>query len=213
MKKKHTLHTRNTGNQRTGLSLSTGNPSRVPRFNMHGHLIEFDNQNQCWTWSKWDYGKDWQGEDRVIRRRGTLEFMKMFPNVFPGIEEEPGRGEIHNEIHDREQMETTLERTGIAFIFLHQGETMDENGFKNIEEAEAFYRLNSYPAWDLTEYWFGFDWNIRSWAMYDTFSGELQFTPAGAVKRLSLPPRPSQQLAAKFAYREQNRNRHASSLH
>ncbi|MCP5103360.1 MAG: hypothetical protein GY950_08275, partial [bacterium] len=33
--------------------------------------------------------------------------------------------------------------------------------------------------WDLTDYWFGFDRELNSWAMYDAFSGNLQFTPQG----------------------------------
>jgi len=153
------------------------------KFNMRNHLVEYDKKNHCWTWSKWDYKKDWEGKSRVIRRLGTLEFMKMFPTVFPNKLKTQGIGKISG----REQMEVNLEKWGIDFVFLHQGDTLEEKEFKNIEEAEKSHRLESYPQWDLTEFWFAFDWDIKSWAMYDTFSGKLQFTPKDIMTPIMTP--------------------------
>jgi hypothetical protein len=154
--------------------------SQNPRFNMQGYLIELDKQTHRWTWSKWEYRKDWEGKKRVIRRSGSLEFMKIFPTVLSASESGVGNIKINNQ----EQMEAELKKTGVDFIFLYQGETLEERGFKTIAQAEAFHQLESCPQWNLTGYWFSFDWNMQSWAMYDAFTGELKFTPPSAVRRL-----------------------------
>lgn len=145
------------------------------RYNLHGHMIEYDKRSQAWTWSKWDYAKR-NGEKKVVRRGGTLQFQKIFPSVFDG-------GSENIKVHNAEEMENALEVKGVDFIFLYQGETRFEGRFKTVEEAEKFHNLHSCPHWDLTGYWFGFDGDINSWAMYDAFTGVLQFTPESILEQ------------------------------
>jgi hypothetical protein len=154
------------------------------RFNMQGYLIEFNNQTHGWTWIKWEYRKDWEGKKQVIRRSGSLEFMKIFPKLLSV------QGSIvsHKNISNQEQLDSELRKNGVDFIFLHQGNTLEERSFKTIADAEKYYGLESQPLWNLTEYWFSYDWEMQSWAMYDAFTGELKFTPATAIKQLSGPP-------------------------
>jgi hypothetical protein len=155
-----------------------------PRFNMHGYLIELDKHTLGWTWRKWEYAPGEEGKKRVICRRGSVQFMKMFPGLFPGTkgEAKPGVNPVNPvNSHGRE---AELKKTGVEFIFLYQGESTEESGFKTVKEAEQFHRLGTCPEWTFTDYWFAYDGSLGSWAMYDTFSGELQFTPAGALARL-----------------------------
>ncbi len=161
------------------------------KFNMQGFLIEFDKNNFTWTWNKWEYSTGTQGEKRVIRRSGSLEFMKMLPSVFNGKKEHtPSPIPIPSPIRDQEEMDKTLDKNGVSFIFLFQGLTRAETQFKTTEEAENFYGVNSSPSWDLTDYWFAFDDRIRSWAMYDTYTGNMEFTPRTAEERLTSHPLP-----------------------
>jgi hypothetical protein len=157
---------------------STHNDVKKQKFHMHGHLIEFDVAGGQWTWHKWEYVNGWEDEQRVVRRSGGIEFMKMMPSLFNNSKQQPA-------IQSKEQMETVLKKSGVDFIFLYQGQTTDEKQFKTVEEAEKYHGLESYRDWDLTEYWFSYDSGIQSWAMFDSFSGQLEFTPQSAVKRLN----------------------------
>jgi hypothetical protein len=88
------------------------------RFNMHGHMIEYDKNNGTWTWSKWDY-LERNGEKKVIRQTGALQFQRMFPSVFEfGTEDIKAR--------NSEDMEKALTKRGVDFVFLYQGETKEE---------------------------------------------------------------------------------------
>ncbi len=145
------------------------------RFNLHGHMIEYDKRRQAWTWSKWDYVEQ-NGERKVIRRGGPLQFQKIFPSVFDG-------GSENIVARNAEEMGEALESRGVDFIFLYQGETQFEGRFKTVEEAQKFHNLHACPDWDLTDYWFGFDGNLNSWAMYDAFTGALRFTPESLMKK------------------------------
>lgn len=147
------------------------------RYNLHGHMIEYDKRRRAWTWSKWDYAER-NGEKKVVRRSGTLQFQKIFPSVFDG-------GAENIVARNSEEMEKALEIRGVDFIFLYQGETRFEGRFKTVEEAERFHNLHACPHWDLTDYWFGFDGNLNSWAMYDAFTGALQFTPESIMNQRS----------------------------
>lgn len=144
------------------------------RFNMHGHMIEYNKNNRTWTWSKWDYQVR-NGEKKVIRQTGTLQFQRMFPAVFEG-------GTENIKARNSEDIEKALTKRGVDFIFLYQGETTVEHGFKTVEEAERFHKLDTCPHWDLTDYWYAFDKQINSWAMYDAYTGTLQFTPQSYIE-------------------------------
>jgi hypothetical protein len=149
------------------------------QFNMQGYLIELDNKNQRWTWNKWDYTRDAAGRKRVVRHRGGLEFMKIFPSLVGGH----GSSGTVPAVFNRTQMEKALQKHGVDYIFLYQGETVEESGFHTVEEAECFYRLDACPAWNLTRYWYAYDWNMQSWCMYDAGTGDREFTPASAEPR------------------------------
>lgn len=148
------------------------------RFNMQGYLIEFDAKTNRWTWNKWEYA-DSPGGRRVVRRRGSLEFMKMMRALF---DKEPY---AEPPLQSKEEMEKTLKKDGVDFVFLYQGEISAEDAFKTVEEAEKHHRLETYPMWDLTNYWFGYDDRKQTWAMYDAVTGQLEFTPQHAVQRLN----------------------------
>jgi len=147
------------------------------KFNMHGYLIEFNPASMSWKWNKWEYRDGLDYKRSVIRKTGTLEFMKMFPEVFIGA---AGK----NSFSSHEEMDRSLERKGVKFIFLYQGKTVEE-GFRSIEEAESHYELDSLPVWNLTDYWFGYDEHLSSWAMFDTFTGRCEFTPRQASERMA----------------------------
>ncbi len=138
-------------------------------YNLHGYMIEFNANNRLWTWNKWDYREGF-GEKKVVRHSGTLQFKKIFKSVFEG-------GNENITLRDGKQLEEALDDRGVDYAFLFLGETRVEERFSSVKEAEKFYNLDSCPHWDLTDYWFGFDWDINSWAMYDAFTGALQFTP------------------------------------
>jgi hypothetical protein len=149
--------------------------SKQQRFNMHGHMIEYNKNNRTWTWSKWDYRVQ-NGEKKVIRRSGSLQFQRMFPSVF--------MGETENiKARNSEEIEKALSKRGVDFIFLYQGETTVEQNFKTVEEAQDFHNLHTCPHWDLTDYWYAFNEQINSWAMYDSYTGALQFTPQSYIER------------------------------
>jgi hypothetical protein len=179
---------------------------------MQGYLIEFDKNNLTWTWNKWEYSTGTQGEKRVIRRSGSLEFMKMLPSVFDGKKEHtssptPIPSPIPSPIRNQEEMDKTLDKNGVSFVFLFQGQTREETRFKTTKEAEEFHELNSYPSWDLTDYWFGFDNRMRSWAMYDTYTGNMEFTPRTAEERIAARPIPG------FLLSETQKNRTGYTFH
>lgn len=144
---------------------------------MHGHMIEFNGQSNSWTWSRWDYGRV-NGMKQVVRHTGQLQFQKIFRNVVEDTNER---------VHARsgEEIEKSLKKKGVDYIFLFQGRTVVEEKFKTVEEAVKHHRLDRCPQWDLTDYWFGFDNQLNSWAMYDAFTGSLQFTPQARMKTLS----------------------------
>lgn len=152
-------------------------------FNMHGYLIRLDLTTHSWSWTRWDYVESSSGNRKVVRRTGGLEFMKMFPTLvdYPGSET---RGNAIT-VTGREEMESTLKKHGVDFVFLYQGEMVDEKGLRTVEEAETINRLDTLPMWELTGYWFSYDHGIQSWAMYDALTGELAFTPSSAEKRLT----------------------------
>lgn len=153
------------------------------RFNMQGYLIEWDAKTNGWTWSKWEYRRNIDGARTVVRHRGGLEFMKIFPSLVGKDSPDTSVPPVFN----RTQMEHALKKQGIDYIFLYQGETVDESSFETIEDAERYYRLDRCPKWTLTRYWFAYDWNMRSWCMYDSGSGDLEFTPEMAEQRASTP--------------------------
>jgi hypothetical protein len=150
-------------------------------------MIQYHEKNRTWTWSKWDYLEQ-EGKKKVVRCSGTLRFQKIFQAVFEG-------GEEPVNARNSKDLKKTLKKNGVDFIFLYQGETKVETQFKTVEEAEKYYRLDVYPHWDLTDYWFGYNRKINSWAMYDAFTGTLQFTPqsllAQRAQRAHYPPRPT----------------------
>lgn len=150
-------------------------------FNMCGYVIRFDTATHSWNWTKWDYADNGpaDGNRRVVRRSGGLEFMKMFPSVFGSTQPSGNAARVT----EKEDMEAALKKQGVDFIFLYQGEVVEEE-FSSVKEAEKVNGVESFPMWELTHYWFSYDANIQSWAMYDALSGQLEFTPATAAKRL-----------------------------
>lgn len=154
------------------------------KFNMQGYLIEWDGKTNGWTWNKWEYTQSADGRNRVIRRRGGLEFMKIFPSLVG--KDDPNA--VIPPVFNRDQVDHALKKHGIDYIFLYQGETVEESGFHTVEEAERFYQLDSSPQWTLTRYWFAYDCNMRSWCMYDAGTGHVEFTPAMAEQRAKQQP-------------------------
>ena len=150
---------------------------------MLGYLIEFDKKNLGWSWSKWEYAPTFDGGKRVVRHGGGLEFMKIFPTLVAGNDTNATARPIRS-VHNTEEIEVALKKHGVEYIFLYQGETVDENDFHTVEAAEAFYGLNKCAIWDLTAYWFGYNRNMNSWCMCDSFTGALEFTPASAERRM-----------------------------
>jgi hypothetical protein len=146
------------------------------KFNMSGYLIEFNQKNNAWTWMKWEYDEGFGRKRHVVRKSGSIEFMKMSPSIF----NKPSDGAIRSQ----EEMYRNLDKYGMSFIFLFQGQTLEEKGFDTIEEAVKFHKLDTYPSWNLTGYWFSFDNRTQSWGMYDTFTGKLEFTPQSAFERM-----------------------------
>ncbi|MGE5340626.1 MAG: hypothetical protein ACM3SY_04010 [Candidatus Omnitrophota bacterium] len=144
------------------------------QFNMHGVLIEFDGCRHTWSWTRWEYAEGFGRERHVVRRSGTIEFMKMFPSVFTGTCE-------RTPAHTHEEMDRLLKKNGVDFIFLYQGSVVEESRFKTVEDAEQYYGLAACPAWNLTAYWFGYDARMQTWGMYDAFTGCLAFTPQSAM--------------------------------
>jgi hypothetical protein len=145
------------------------------RYNMHGHMIEYDKKKRTWSWSKWDSAER-NGEQKVIRRGGPLQFRKIFSSVVTGDPEYiPAR--------NSEELEKVLVKQGLDFIFLYQGETIVEDRFKTVEEAEDYHNLHACPDWNLTDYWFGFNGELNSWAMYDAFTGALRFAPESIMRQ------------------------------
>lgn len=155
----------------------TAKPQKL-QFNMHGFLIEFDKKHLSWSWTKWDYVPSYDGGTRVVRLRGGLEFMKIFPTLIEGNKQ------AMPVVRTTEEMDMVLKKHGVDFIFLYQGETRDEPGFCTVEEAQAFYGVTECPVWDLTPYWFSYHRGMNSWCMFDSFTGKLEFTPATASRRL-----------------------------
>jgi hypothetical protein len=147
---------------------------------MQGYLIELDPSNHSWTWNKWEYAYSPSGQKRVVRRKGGLEFMKMFRSLL-------GDTNTHEplpSIRSQKDLEMALNKYGIEYIFLYQGETVDESGFSSVEEAERFYQLDTCTSWSLTDYWFAYDTGLQSWCMFDAYTGKLEFTPHQAEIRL-----------------------------
>jgi len=159
--------------------------SNQRRFNMHGYMIEYNKHNRTWSWSKWDYQVH-NGMQKVVRFSGALQFQRMFPSVFVG-------GAENIKARNSEEMENALAKRGVDFVFLYQGDTTVEHNFNTVEEAENFHELHACPQWDLTDYWFAYNRQINSWAMYDAFTGTLQFTPQSYIRQRTraaapLPP-------------------------
>lgn len=150
------------------------------KYDMHGYLIEFNPSELSWSWSKWDYSVDFEGKMQVVRSSGLLEFKKMFPSVFEGKRE-------NLSVNNQEEMERALNRMGVEFIFLYQGERQFESQFRTVEEAEKFYGLEECQPWNLTDYWYCYDSSIRSWAMFNTFTGDIEFTPQSAAAAMLKP--------------------------
>jgi len=149
------------------------------RFNMNDYLIELDVKNHRWTWSKWEYLVVPGQKKQVVCHRGGLEFMKMYPTLVSGGDQMPTAT-----ISSREELEVTLAKKGIEYIFLYQGETILGKNFQTVAEAESFHRLEQCRAWTLTDYWYAFDRKINSWCMYEVFTGQLEFTPASSERRI-----------------------------
>ncbi len=145
------------------------------RYNMHGHLIEYNKKNRSWTWSKWEAQDNGNGKE-VVRHSGPLQFKKLFRAVVEGGSE-PVQAQTYAELED------ALQKQGMDFIFLFQGQTRVEKDFKTTRDAELFYDLENCPHWGLTDYWFGFNRQMGSWAMYDAFTGSMQFTPQAVLNR------------------------------
>ncbi|MCP4218779.1 MAG: hypothetical protein GY765_29375 [bacterium] len=143
------------------------------KYNMHGHIIQYDEGLQAWTWYKWDLREGF-GKRELVRYSGTLQFKKLFPSVFPGVDQPVG-------VTPSRDIDAALEESGVDYVFLFQGDSRVETRFKSVEEAEKFHKVSSCEAWNLTDYWFGFDWRMHSWAMYDCGSGDIHFTPGSAI--------------------------------
>ncbi|MCP5047500.1 MAG: hypothetical protein GY940_10035 [bacterium] len=156
-----------------------GQPQTL-RFNMQGYLMELDVTNHRWTWNKWDYLQVQGEKKQVVRHKGGLEFMKIFPTLV----DKKDTGDTVPEFRNKREMDSSLEKIGVEYIFLYQGESIIEKDFQTVEEAETFYRLVSCPAWNLTNYWFAYDGNLRSWCMYDACTGQMQFDASAVEKRL-----------------------------
>ncbi len=154
--------------------------SQKIRFNMNGFLIEFDERNFKWTWTKWEYTYSTTGVKRVVRRKGGLEFMQMFRSL---VGDESGTKAL-SQIRTQQEMTSVLKKNGIDYIFLYQGEICEENEFKTVSEAEIFYQLNYCTSWNLTDYWFAYDCSMESWGMFDVYTGKLAFTPDEVENRL-----------------------------
>ncbi len=150
------------------------------RYNLHGYMVEYNQKNQLWIWSKWDYADD-LGVKKVVRHSGLVQFKKIFPSVFEGKHEDI-------EVHSAAQLESALNERGVDYIFLFQGQSRMDERFDSIEEAERYYRLENCPHWNLTNYWFNYDKKIDSWGMYDAFTGALQFTPQSILQKRSRSP-------------------------
>jgi hypothetical protein len=178
--------------------------SQKMRFNMQGYMIELDKKNHSWTWQKWEYASSSSGEKRVVRHKGGLEFMKMFRSLLG----DTGSNDTLPLISNQQEMATALKKYGVDYIYLYQGETVVEEGFQTVEEAEAFYQLDRCSSWNLTDYWFAYDWNMQSWCMFDTYTGQLEFTPNQAENRLK------QNKIKKPLYRQKsNLNQPTNTLH
>jgi len=159
----------------------------TPKFNMHGYLMEFNLNTHRWVWQKWVCieKEGFGGEKKVVCRKGSLEFMKMFPSLFSFSNETD-----HRTVSDREEMESELKKQGVPFVFMYQWDTQEDTPFKSVEEAHRHHNLDRYPSWDLTEYWYSYDHRMQTWAMYDTFTGGLLFTPQRLLeKEKRIPPR------------------------
>ncbi|MCP5102047.1 MAG: hypothetical protein GY950_01645, partial [bacterium] len=117
--------------------------NNADKYNLHGHMIEYNKNKRTWTWSKWDYQQS-GGKKQVVRRSGTLQFQKIFRSVVQG-------GEERVNARNSEDLEKSLEKKGVDFIFLYQGATKVDDRFQTIEEAEKHFRLDSCPHWDLTD--------------------------------------------------------------
>ncbi len=148
------------------------------KFNMNGYLIQFDPKTLKWTWSKWDYMSSPNNSQRVVKKSGNIEFMKMFPSVFTGEKESHTVGSY-------KEMDSALKSNGVDFIFLYLGQTTEETNYNSVEEAEKSNGVDSSPLWSLTDYWFGFDEKKKTWAMYDASSGREEFTPQSATSPLN----------------------------
>lgn len=169
------------------------------RYNMHGRLIEFNAVSGAWSWSRWEYVNR-NGGRVVARHSGLLQFQKVFRSVVEDCRENV-RAESLDEIR------RALKKQGVDFIFLFQGAIELQEQFRTVEEAERYYHLDECEPWDLTDYWFGFDADLNSWAMYDTFTGALRFTPQGKMAsqggRISHPAAPTRLHAQRgVVYRE-----------
>lgn len=145
------------------------------RYNMHGYMIEFDPQRGTWNWSKWDY-RETNGKKQVVRHSGPLQFKRMFRSLLEG-------GSEPINARNAQELDQALQEKGVEFIFLFQGITEVDDRFETVEEAGKYFQLDACPHWDLTDYWFDFNREINSWAMYDTYSGDLQFTPGGVMSQ------------------------------
>ena len=145
--------------------------SKKIRFNMHGYLIEFDENDHSWAWQKWETVYSSTGEAKIVCRKGRLEFMQMFRSLIGDCSDEMSLSKVRT----YQQMAKKLKKHGFDYVFLYQGETVEEKRFRTVIEAETFNNLNECTIWNLTDYWFSYNSRLKSWCMFDTFTGELKF--------------------------------------